>query len=378
MSYTVNLGCWGSIFAVPTDVVDKYLKIAGSAQLKVLLWILRHSGEQFDADTVAAALNMGSFDVKDCLEFWVSFGVIAENNGTITPGAAAEQTLPVPVSRTVPAQISSGSNAVQNVRQVYTPAPVQTAAAEEREPAPAETSQTKDDKVKTEPAEKPVRNDVPPARPVRPDPSYIAQRVSEDEEIAALLNEAQYIFGRPVSHNENAGILMMHDNEGLPGEVILMLLTYGVENKKGMRYIEAMGKSWANEGILTAQQADEKIRQLEESRESWHRVQSVLGLDFRSPSAAEEEMYSNWVRVWKFSDEMIKEAYDRCINSIGKYKAGYVNSILQRWQQNGIKTIEQAKLEEKPKTKRSKPTDGEGKSSSFNIDELDSLVMFDD
>ena len=80
MSYTVNLGCWGSIFAVPTDIVDKYLKISGSAQLKVLLYILRHSGEQFELETIAQHLNMGTFDFKDCIEFWSSFNIIAVNN----------------------------------------------------------------------------------------------------------------------------------------------------------------------------------------------------------------------------------------------------------------------------------------------------------
>ena len=190
--------------------------------------------------------------------------------------------------------------------------------------------------------------------------------------------EAQYIFGRPVSHNENAGILMMHDNDGLPAEVILMLLTYGIENKKGMRYIEAMGKSWANEGIFTAQQADEKIRRLDESRDSWHKVQTILGLEFRSPSSSEEEIYTNWIKVWKFSDEMIKEAYDRCINAIGKYRASYVNSILMRWYQNGIKTIEQANAESKAKPKKAKNGDNAAVNSSFDVDELDDLAMFDD
>lgn len=369
MSYTVNLGCWGSIFAVPTDVVDKYLKIAGSAQLKVLLWILRHSGEQFDFDNIAAALNMDSFDVRDCIEFWVSFGVIAASSNVITPGVQPHTLPQQNISTAVPVQTAYAAQPVRN------PDPVMQESTPKSAEIPAQDISDKNENIIPDKAEK---NDTPPARPVRPDPSYIAERISEDEEIAALLNEAQYIFGRPVSHNENAGILMMHDNEGLPGEVILMLLTYGVENKKGMRYIEAMGKSWANEGILSAQQADEKIRQLEESRESWRKVQSVLGLEFRSPSMTEEEMYTNWIKVWKFSDDMIKEAYDRCINSIGKYKASYVNSILSRWNQSGIRTIEKAKLEEKPKSKKSKPSDSEGKSSSFDIDELDSLVMFDD
>lgn len=356
MSYKVNLGCWGSIFAVPCDVVDKYLKIAGSAQLKVLLWILRHSGEEFETDTVASALNMGSFDVRDCIEFWVSFGVISADNNVITPAGSPHTTFSK-TEQSVPA--------AQEQKNIFEPEHTETINNTQQT---GEMSQTVNSEKKAS----------PPARPLRPDPGHIADRMSEDSEIAALLNEAQYIFGRPVSHNENAGILMMHDNDGLPVEVILMLLTYGVENKKGMRYIEAMGKQWADEGIFTAQLADEKIRRLEESREAWHRVQSVLGFDLRSPSASEEEMYTNWIKAWKFSDDMIKEAYDRCINSIGKYRASYVNSILMKWYQNGIKTIEQAKAEIKTKSKKKNNSEGVSTNSSFDIDELDDLAMFDD
>ena len=362
MSYTVNLGCWGSIFAVPSDVVDKYLKISGSAQLKVLLWILRHSGEQFEADTIASALNMDTFDVRDCIEFWVSFEVIAVNDNIITPAAAVR---------------TSGKTA-EPARQL-TPENIPQPDANFVKPLPSDNDNFKpQQEEKAKPDAENEKKEIPPARPVRPDPAYIAQRMEEDPEIAALLNEAQYIFGRPVSHNENAGILMMHDNDGLPAEVILMLLTYGIENKKGMRYIEAMGKSWANEGIFTAQQADEKIRRLDESRDSWHKVQTILGLEFRSPSSSEEEIYTNWIKVWKFSDEMIKEAYDRCINAIGKYRASYVNSILMRWYQNGIKTIEQANAESKAKSKKAKNGDNAAVNSSFDVDELDDLAMFDD
>ncbi len=374
MSYTVNLGCWGSIFAVPSDVVDKYLKISGSAQLKVLLWILRHSGEEFEADTIGAALNMDTFDVRDCIEFWVSFGVIAVDNNMITPAgkplSASKLSASTPLSASIQSSVITEPKAAD-------PSAAKPPASVSEPDRPVHISQIQP---REEPVPKPDadKKEVPPARPVRPDPGYIAERMNEDPEISALLNEAQYIFGRPVSHNENAGILMMHDNDGLPAEVILMLLTYGVENKKGMRYIEAMGKSWASEGILTAQQADEKIRRLDDSRDSWHKVQTILGLEFRSPSSSEEEMYTNWIKVWKFSDEMIKEAYDRCINAIGKYRASYVNSILLRWNQNGIKTIEQANAESKAKSKKAKNADNSPGNSSFDIDELDSLAMFDD
>ena len=41
--YICGNGVWSSVFAVPSDVVDKYIKLAGAAQLKVLLWILRNN-----------------------------------------------------------------------------------------------------------------------------------------------------------------------------------------------------------------------------------------------------------------------------------------------------------------------------------------------
>ena len=37
MEYKLNLGSWNSVFAVPSDIVDKHLKLAGAVQLKVLL-----------------------------------------------------------------------------------------------------------------------------------------------------------------------------------------------------------------------------------------------------------------------------------------------------------------------------------------------------
>ena len=353
MNYTVNLGCWGSIFAVPTDVVDKYIKIAGSAQLKVLLYILRKSGQEFSTSDIAAALNMDAYDVKDCIEFWTSFGIIAVNNGEIIPAAApSDAPTPAPtIPKPIPEQKVTAPEPIQEAPQPETP----TAA-----PQPPK-QQTK--------LPEPVI-----ARPIRPDPLYIAERIKKDKDIEALLNEAQFILGRPVSTNENAGLIMMHDNDGLPSAVILMLLAYGVENQKGMRQIEIMGANWAKEGIVTLEQADEKIRQMQNSKEQYHKIQSLFGLEFRKASQKEEEMYSRWLTEWKFSDELLKEAYDICVNAKGKYIPNYVNTILHNWHENGVKTLEQARS----RKKKSSSGGSNARASSFDVDDLSDLSMFND
>lgn len=395
MSYSVNLGCWGSIFAVPTDVVDKYLKIAGSAQLKVLLWILRHSGEEFEPEVLAKQLNMDTFDVNDCLEFWISFNIIKKDGNVISPASGTRENsfandikpIAQPVYRTAqPIQaVNPSQPTISKASQSAEMPPQKAVQSTADNSTPAKQEPLKRENQKQPPIEKiPVNaaDDKPSAtvvaRPLRPDPVYVAKRMSDDKEIEFLLNEAQYILGRPISHNENAGLIMLHDNDGLPCEVILMLLTYGVSNQKGMKQIEALGSLWAKDGVYTVQAAEEKIRELDQSKEAWHKVQSILGLEFRKPSQKEEETSNRWINEWKFSEEMIKEAYDICVNAKGKYIPNYVNTVLNSWYTKGITTVEQVRAERTKSPQKTNNSNTNGRKSSFDIDDLKNLSMFND
>ena len=57
MGYHIDLGQWNSIFAVPCAVADRHLKLASEAQLKVLLYLLRHAGEDCALVTIQNHLN---------------------------------------------------------------------------------------------------------------------------------------------------------------------------------------------------------------------------------------------------------------------------------------------------------------------------------
>ena len=67
MSYQINLGEWNSVFAVPSSLVDRHMKLAGAVQLKVLLWVLRHSGEEISDETLAAAVGASPADTRDAM-----------------------------------------------------------------------------------------------------------------------------------------------------------------------------------------------------------------------------------------------------------------------------------------------------------------------
>ena len=86
---------------------------------------------------------------------------------------------------------------------------------------------------------------------------------------------------------------------------------------------------------------------------------------------------------WKFSPEMIREAYDRTIDGAGKYQTAYMNSILERWHEAGITTTKQAaddRIERVAARKAGKAQgakDEKRKQYAFDIDEYDRTSIYD-
>ena len=69
------------MFAVPTELVDRHLKLAGAVQLKVLLWTLRHSGEPVDEQVLSQALGIARADAADAMLYWQECGLVAKAEG---------------------------------------------------------------------------------------------------------------------------------------------------------------------------------------------------------------------------------------------------------------------------------------------------------
>ena len=339
MEYKLSLGSWNSVFAVPSDIVDKHLKLAGAAQLKVILWFLRHAGEGFTVDDIAAALSMQVADVRDCMLYWTETGIINFNEGHITPSEQKEENI-----------IEEKPQAEQNV------------CSENSETQPIQKQETKE-------PEKPKKSSRALSRPEKPDIKYLSQRISADPGITYLMQTADEIFGRPTNNNDKATLLMIHETDGLPIEVIIMLMQYAAGlGKCNIRYIEKMAISWADEQIMTLELAEKKIQKLTSGRSAAATVQKLLGLDEHSPTEKETEYADRWMNMWKFSPELIRKAYEICVDAKGKYIPKYVDSVLNRWHNSGIATVEQADADQNKGKNKQKPKN----TTTYDIGEYES------
>lgn len=52
-----NSEALGEVFVLPAAVVDRHIRLAGSAQLKVLLWLSRAGGGVFDPESCGKAIG---------------------------------------------------------------------------------------------------------------------------------------------------------------------------------------------------------------------------------------------------------------------------------------------------------------------------------
>lgn len=76
MDYFVNPSCFSAAFAVPTELCDKYLKLAKGEHVKVLLYMLRNNAAALSEAQIAEALGMSEYDVKEALLFWADAAIL--------------------------------------------------------------------------------------------------------------------------------------------------------------------------------------------------------------------------------------------------------------------------------------------------------------
>lgn len=304
MTYEVNYQNWNGVFALPTDLVDQHLKLAGAVQLKVALWVFRQGQRCFTPEDAAQSLRLSTADVVDALQYWVAAGLFSESDA-ISPQ---------------PAQRSAN---------YFEPILPETTASTPKSPT------------------------VVPRRQPKPTGKVFSERLKEAPDLALLMQEAQNILGKTISPSLGSTLLAAYDDYGLPVEVIIMLLQYVMSiGKISTNYIDAVAKGWAEEGIFSHDEAEKKLHMLSQLSISWRKIETVVGINHRSPSAREEQYTERWIYQWKFSLEMIREAYERCVNSTGKMTFSYMNKILERWYKNGIATPAQAKAEADARTKK--------------------------
>ncbi len=306
MSYSINPSVWGNMFGLPKDIHDKYLKMANETQIKTIIWIFANASALIDPAVISKSVGKPEASVEEALRYWASVGLL---NSEIQPAVEVKPTV-LPESK----------------------------------------------------------KELPVIPETKPSYEQIRIRCSEDPQLELLFNEVQQILGRTLGYDGQYSLLMMHDDYGLPTEVILMLTDYCVNaGKVSYSYMRKMAKSWGEREIDTIEKADEIISSLNTVQSLWTSFTRMTGIQNPKPTSTQSQFLLTWTREYKFSVEMIYAAYEIMINNCAKISFKYMDAILKDWFSKGIKTPEAAEKERaKPPVKTAAPKTA----SSYDMDEF--------
>lgn len=293
MEYQINPGAWGAMFPIPASVVDEHLKMVGRDQLKVLLWLFRHASEEKGLADLCAETGIDREDAADAMQYWIGCGLLMKSG----------EPAMIPLKR--PATAGTEAEAPQPEQPVLAPLPLS-----------------------------------------KPTSEQIACRLLEEPALVLLYAEAQQKLGRTIGYDGQSTLLMIHDQYGLPVEVILMILEYAAsQGKTSMAYLARMGRDWGEREIDTLEKAEEQIARLRTGQSLWSQLKKLTGIHTPQPTAAQEKFLTQWSGELHFGIDMIHLSYEEMANHTDRLSFPYMNKVLRSWHEKGLLSPEQVQAE---------------------------------
>jgi len=326
MNYKINLGQWNKIFAVPASVVNEHIKLAKEDFIKVLLALLANAGESFSQSEISTICGVAEETVSDAILFWCEKEVISLNSGEIAPSQATN---------------AKGTDvSTDNITL----------------PKNTDKEIKVSDKIKIKTKE-----------PIRLNSFEISKRIDTTEELKWLVSEAERMFGRFLTQTETSVLVSMFDYASIPADVIAMIIEYCISiDKQNFRFIEKTAYNWIDQGIDTHKKVEAHITSLSNAKNDESIVKSAFGIFDRNLTTKQKKYISVWLHSWEFDENMLKLAYEMCIDNTAKLSFPYINKVLSSWHEKGVKNptdvlnLETQRQQKKPSNER-----------TFNANEFD-------
>ena len=182
----------------------------------------------------------------------------------------------------------------------------------------------------------------------------VVRAVSGDRDFRSLYEEVQRLLGKNLNTEELKILLGFVRYLGMSPEVVSMLVCYckdrarhkGSNRNPSLRTIEKEAYAWAERGIDTMEEAIAYTQAQATRRSRLGKLMELLQIRGRNLTSAEERYAQQWLD-WGFDEEAITMAYERTCLNTGGLSWAYMNKILTRWQEAGLRTGQQVQSGDK-------------------------------
>lgn len=162
----------------------------------------------------------------------------------------------------------------------------------------------------------------------------IPERLKElmaDDVIKDMYGSIERTIGRLFEGKEPAEILSWITDYNATPEMIIYAYSYCVrkKNHSNAKYVAAIVKEWANQGLKTTDQIEEYLEETDNRHYLYKRILRALGF-MRNATEEEKRIMDTWFDEMGFPIERILDACKKT-TGISNPNINYINSVLKAW-----------------------------------------------
>lgn len=163
------------------------------------------------------------------------------------------------------------------------------------------------------------------------------KELAANEEFIWTCHVIESYLDRPMKPNETRLVSYLYGTLHFSKDLLLYLYEYCISlGKTNNNYIQTVALSWNEKGVATPEEA-EKVSTAYHS--AYNAVSKSLALG-RALATVEKKYVDRWQNKWQMDLSVILEACNRTILKVHKADFKYIEGILERWQQNGVHTLQ--------------------------------------
>jgi DnaD/phage-associated family protein len=107
-----------------------------------------------------------------------------------------------------------------------------------------------------------------------------------------------------------------------------------------LHYAEKMAFSLYDAGICTSAELTAEFEKRDRVHNISNKIRSLFGLGDRAFTTKEKKLIASWVNDMGYGADIIEKAYEVAADATGKGSIPYANSVLERWNSEGLRTLE--------------------------------------
>ena len=200
-----------------------------------------------------------------------------------------------------------------------------------------------------------------------------ARYLEQNPAAASLIDCCQQELGKIFNTAEAEIIIGLLDYLSLGPEYILFLCAYlGKKGRKSLRYIEKTAIALHDAGVVTYEQLELHLRKLDRADEAEKQLRDLFGIGQRALVKREREAFFRWISDWEMPLDVIERAYEITVNRTKEPSVPYTNAILEKWNAEGVKTVEQV---DEIEAAKKNPASAIAPGSSFETEDFFDLAL---